>query len=82
MAEWWALGTERGNLTSKFAVSLFDLAQQARRLVVQTEDLDLAVGTFGKREDGFIDRAAGDRQFLLDATEQFEENKKKISKVR
>ena len=50
MAEWWALGTERGNLTSEFAVSLFDLAQQARRLVVQTEDLDLAVGAFGKRK--------------------------------
>ena len=29
MAEWWASGTERGNLTSEFAVNLFDLAQQA-----------------------------------------------------
>ena len=72
MAERWALCAERGNLTSEFAVTLFDLAQQARRLTVQTEDLDLAVGAFGKRKDGFIERAASDREFLLDTTEQFE----------
>ena len=72
MAERWALCTERGDLTSEVAMTLFDLAQQARRVTVQTEDLDFAVGTFGKRKDGFIDRAAGDREFLLDTTEQFE----------
>ena len=75
MAEWWAPGTECGNLASEFAVNLFDLARQARRMAVQTENLDLAVGTFGKRKNGFIDRAAGDRQFLLDTTEQFEGHK-------
>ena len=81
MAEWWALGTERGNLTSEVAMTLFDLAQKIRRLVVQTENLDFAVGTFGQCKDGFIDRAAGDREFLLDATEQFEGHKSKISYV-
>ena len=75
MAEWWALGAERGNLTSEFAVNLLDLAQQVRRLAVQTEDLDLAVRTFGKRKDGFIYRATADRQFLLDTTEQFKGHK-------
>jgi hypothetical protein len=48
---------------------------------VQTEDLDLAIGAFGKRKDGFVDRATGDRQFLLDATEQFERHESKISYV-
>ena len=81
MAEWWAFGAERGNLTSEFGVNLFDLAQQVRRLAVQTEDLDLAVGAFGKRKDGFIDRTAGDREFLLDTTEQFEEHKSKFFHV-
>ena len=81
MAEWWAPGTERSNLTSEFAVNLFDLAQQARRPAVQADDLGLAVGTFGHRKDGFIDRAAGNRQFLLDTPEQFERHKSKISYV-
>jgi hypothetical protein len=71
MAERWALCTERGNLTSEVAMTLFDLAQQTRRMTVQTENLDFSVGTFSKRKDGFIDRAAGDREFLLDSTEQF-----------
>jgi hypothetical protein len=73
VAEWGALGAERGNLTSEFAVNLFDLAQQARRLAVQTEDLDLAVDAFGNRKDGFIEGAAGDGEFLLDTTEEFED---------
>ena len=72
MAEWWTLGTEHGNLTPEFTVSLFDLAQQARRLTVQTDNFGLAVGTFGKRNDGFIETASGNRQFLLDASDQFE----------
>lgn len=72
MAEWWALGTERGNLTPEFTVNLFDLAQQARRLAVQTDDLGLAVSTFGNRKDGFIDCASSNRQFLLETPEQFQ----------
>ena len=75
MAERWTLRTDRGNLMSEFAVNLFDLAQQVRRLAVQTKDLDLAVGAFGKRKNGFIDRATGDREFLLNTTEQFERHK-------
>jgi hypothetical protein len=35
---------------------------------VQTENLNFPVGTFGNRKNGFIDRAAGDRKFLLDTT--------------
>ena len=81
MAERWSLRTERGNLTSEVAVTLFDLAQQVCRLTVQTEDLDLAVGAFGKRKDGFINRTAGDREFLLDTTEQFEGHKSKFFHV-
>jgi hypothetical protein len=60
---------------------LFDLAQQARRLAVQPNDLSLAVGTFGNGEDDFIDSAAGDRQFLLKPPEQFEGHKSIISYV-
>lgn len=72
VAEWWALGTQRGDLTSEFAMNLFDLSQQAGRLAVQTKDLDLTVDTFGKRKNGFVDRAAGNRQFSLETTEEFE----------
>jgi hypothetical protein len=44
---------------------------------MQAEHLDLTVGAFGNRKDGFIHRASGDREFLLDTTEQYESHKSK-----
>ena len=38
---------------------------------MQPQNLNLAIGPFGKGKDGFIHRAAGDRELLLDTAEQF-----------
>jgi hypothetical protein len=45
---------------------------------MQSKNLDFTVGSFGKREDGLIDGAAGDGEFLLNTAEQFKGHMLKI----
>ncbi len=46
---------------------------------MQPQNLNLAVGPFGKGKYGFIDCAACDRELLLDAAKQFNGHNKEKS---
>jgi len=48
------------------------LRQQTGRLSVKAQDMDLAIDALGDGHDGFVNRIAGQRKFVLKTTEEFE----------
>jgi len=59
-------------LLTEFALNRFDLRQQTGRLSVKAQDMDLAIDALGDGHDGFVNRIAGQREFVLKTTEEFE----------
>jgi hypothetical protein len=60
-----------GDALSEIALDRLDLGQQACRLSVEPEDMDLAIHAFGDREDRFVQGVAGDGEFLLESSDEF-----------
>ena len=65
-------------MLTEVALDRFDLRQQAGRLSVKTKDMDLAIDALGDGHDGFVDRAAGQRKFLLKTAEEFEGHRARV----
>jgi len=65
-----ALGDVVDDLLADFAGQLFYPFKECRGLPVEANDLDLAVDTFRDSKNRLVERAPGDREFLMETREE------------
>jgi hypothetical protein len=66
----------RRDLATKVCMCRIDLHDNRSGLALKPEDFDFPVHAFGDGYDGFIDGPTRDREFFLEASEEFEDHMK------